>query len=247
MRGAAAADQGRLLANGLVHKLRNVLNLMGTQLALLQKLAGPQAPPAIGKQLANLERSVENLEAILREYLAYASPEENAWEEVDLRELVGEVLNFLAPDFEAAAVQVAEEAPPDLPPVYVDRAKLKRALLNVLVNARQAMPEGGLVMVRLQSPSSGLVALDVVDTGEGVPEHLQEKVFEPFFTTRPGGLGLGLALVRQTVEGFGGRVTVRSPEGRGTRVCIELPTARRRRADLARRARRRQWLEPVAK
>jgi signal transduction histidine kinase len=165
---------------------------------------------------------------------------------VELASLVREVLDFVALDLEQGRVRVVEEFTPALPSVYVDRGKLKRAVLNLVINARQAMPDGGQLTVRIRTAKRGSVCLEVSDTGCGIPEEERARIFQPFFSTKPGGLGLGLAVVKRTIEDFRGRVRFASRAGEGTTFRIFLPPADRQRAALERQSQRQQWLHPVS-
>jgi signal transduction histidine kinase len=240
----SVTDDSGQVAGGLVHKVRNSLNLMRAHLALLQKFTASCGEARVPHHLNRLEEAVGAMELTLREYLTYACPAKDDWGEIDLRALVREVLAFLALDLEQGQVTVREEYPPGPATVYADRGKLKRAVLNLIVNARQAMPDGGVLTLRLQE-ADRRVTLEVGDTGCGIPAEDRDRVFQPFFSGKPGGLGLGLALVRRTIEGCRGQVTFDSQVNAGTTFRVVLPTARRLRAALERQARRRQWLEPT--
>jgi len=224
-----------LLAGGLAHEIRNTLNAMHTQIALLRKQLSPQTGSA-SQWMGQLERAVAELEEFVTEFLAFARPARDQLEEVDLAALIGSLLDFMALDLEQGKVTVVTEFDTDLPAVYVDAGKLKRALLNLFINARQAMPEGGTLTVRARKGETGEVVVEVQDTGCGIPEEDRPRIFQTFFSTKPEGTGLGLAVVKRTVEDFGGRVAFTSEVGRGTTFRISLPTAQRRRVMLAGRA-----------
>jgi signal transduction histidine kinase len=220
-----------LLAGGLAHEIRNTLNAMHSQIALLRKQLPSQAGPAC-ERTAQLERAVTELEQLVSDFLAFARPAKDQPRDVDLAGLILELLDFAALDLEQARVTAVTELAPDLPAVYVDPGKLKRALLNLVINARQAMPDGGTLTVRAWPEEPGQVLIEVRDTGCGIPEEDRPHIFQTFFSTKPGGTGLGLAVVKRTVEDFGGRVTFHSQVGRGTTFRVSLPTAQRRRVSL---------------
>lgn len=222
-----------LLAGGLAHEIRNTLNAMHSQIALLRKQLPPEAGTAC-QRTGQLERAVAELEELVGQFLAFARPAKDQPEDVDLAGLIGELVDFVALDLEQGRVQAVTELAPHLPPVYVDPGKLKRALLNLLINARQAMSEGGRLTVRAGPGDPGQVVIEVRDTGCGIPTEDRPRIFQTFFSTKPGGTGLGLAVVKRTVEDCGGRVTFDSEVGRGTTFRISLPTAERRRVSLDR-------------
>jgi two-component system sensor histidine kinase AtoS len=225
-----------LLAGGLAHEIRNTLNAMHSQIGLLRKQLAAGAGPAC-QRTGQLERAVAELEQLVSDFLTFARPAKDQLEEVDLEALIRGVLDFAALDLEQGRVKVVTELDPALPPVYADAGKLRRALLNLIINARQAMPDGGTLTVRAEPCGRGEVVIEVRDTGCGIPEEDHPRIFQTFFSTKPEGTGLGLAIVKRTVEDCGGRVTFDSEVGRGTTFRIYLPTAERRRARLAHRAR----------
>jgi signal transduction histidine kinase len=238
-------EQVGRLASGLTHKLRNTLNAMRAHLALLQKFLPANAPEPAVRQVAKLSSAVDHMEEVLAEVLVYTNPAADQWEELDLLELTREVLAFLAPELEAGRVAVTVEAGHDLPAVLVDRAKMKRALLNLVLNARQAMADGGRLLIRASAADRGRVALEITDSGCGIPPEDFPRIFQPFFSTKPGRVGLGLAIAQRTVEDSGGELTFTSHVGAGTTFRLVLPNARRWQALLERLARRRQTLQPA--
>lgn len=232
-----------LLAGGLAHEIRNSLNAMHSQLALLRKHLPLDAGSQACQRAGQVERAMAELEELVGDFLAFARPAKDRPEEVDLAALVGEVLEFAALDLEQGRVKVATGLGPSLPPVYADAGKLKRALLNLIINARQAMPEGGTLTIRARPAEKDAVVVEVSDTGCGIPEEDRSRIFQTFFSTKPGGTGLGLAVVRRTVEVCGGRIAFDSEVGRGTTFRIHLPAAERRRVTLKRQARSQQRVE----
>ncbi len=155
------ADKGRegqlrLLATGLVHKLRNSLNAMRTHVALVQRFASAHADEGIVHQIDRLEQAIVSMEEAMREFLAFADPAPNRFEEVDLPALIDEVLSFLSGRLEQQAVEVEQEFSVETPGVYADRAKLKQAVLNLVLNSCQAMPAGGRLTVRAALGGRGI-------------------------------------------------------------------------------------------
>ncbi len=234
-----------LLAGGLAHEIRNTLNAMYSQIALLRKhLSSVDGP--VCHRIDQIERAVIDLEELVGTFLAFARPAKDQLEEVNLTELLAELLSFLALDLEQGRVQLRTEMAANLPPLYADAGKLKRALLNLIINARQAMPEGGTLTVRAWLGERGELLLEISDTGCGIPEEDQPRIFQTFFSTKPEGTGLGLAIVKRTIDDLGGRITFDSQVGRGTTFHISLPPAQLRRALLKRQARSHPQEEPAA-
>jgi two-component system sensor histidine kinase HydH len=148
-------------------------------------------------------------------------------EPLDLAAVIADMLCLVRNDMKTSNVRVEERIEPDLPPVLGSRGRLKQALLNLLVNARQAMPKGGQVTLRVERDGDGRVAIRVADTGVGIPPENMERIFEPYFTTKENGTGLGLPVTRRIVEEHGGTLGVTSQAGAGTEFVIRLPVAGR--------------------
>jgi signal transduction histidine kinase len=223
-----------VLSGGLAHEIRNYTNAMQAYLGLLRKSVVCDPQKSL-RHIEKLEETAVGLEEFLNEFLAFARPVRDQLEEVDPGEVVAQVVDFAAMDLEQAGVEVVLEIQPALPRVYVDKAKLKRAVLNLVVNSRQAMPAGGKLVLRV-GRSGARVWIEVEDTGCGIPREEQGRVFETFFSTKPEGTGLGLAIVKRTIEDLGGTVAFRSEPGQGTTFRIVLPVAERYRETLRRLA-----------
>lgn len=241
----SAREREKLIANGLAHKLRNSLNTMRTHIALLQKFTATSPEERALRQISKLEEAVIGIEEILREFLAFASPATGELAEVDLPGVVREVLEFLLADLEQSGVKVTENYEGELPRLYADRNQLKRVLLNLMINARQAMPDGGRLTIRACPADDGFVLLEISDTGSGIPMEEQDLIFQPFFTTKAEGLGLGLPVVKRTLEDLHGRISFESKPGVGTVFRVFLPSAEHRREVIDCEAHRQEWLQTV--
>jgi signal transduction histidine kinase len=136
--------------------------------------------------------------------------------------LIRQTLDRLAPDLSAQGIDVRCELEP-APKVSADAEWMRRALLNLFLNAREAMPAGGALSVRLR-PAPDLLEIEVEDSGVGMDEATRRQLFRPFFTTRHGGTGLGLAIVKRVVEDHKGVIRVDSRPGKGSRFTLTLPT-----------------------
>lgn len=229
-------DPGRLRAQyqeiaqvigGLVHELRNPLSTMSMNLELMaEDLEGAESPRdrRLLKKIERVRKESRRLHAILEEFLRFARvPDlEGRLRPLSLNDIVEDLRDFYEPQAMAHGVILRTHLAEDLPLVQLDEDLLKQALLNLVLNAQHAMPEGGEVLLTTRV-DGGSVVLDVVDTGCGIPPEVQERIFEPFFSTRPGGTGLGLSTTRKIVEAHGGRIELRSEPGRGSKFTIRLP------------------------
>jgi signal transduction histidine kinase len=223
------------LAAGLAHEIKNPLSTMAINLALLEEEWGRAAgsrgevhsePTArekrCVKRVQSLQREVRRLETIVEDFLRYARGGEVNREPQDLGAVVRDVLDFVELEDSRQGIRHHVDLPAGLPLVMLDAGAFRQALLNLFVNARQAMPLGGELIVRIRRQGN-FVELSVTDTGVGMrPEDL-ERCFEVYFSTKKGGTGLGLATTRRIVEEHGGTITVVSEVGRGTSFSIVLP------------------------
>lgn len=224
------------LADGLAHEIKNPLSTMSINLALLQEdweragaSRGPGEPRTPReerslKRIRTLQREVDRLEHILEDFLHYARGGVVNRKPEDLARIVRELLEFVEPEDERAGIRHHVDLPIGLPLVLVDEARIKQAVLNLLVNARQAMGSGGELLVRLRRVGTE-VELSITDTGTGMSSEKVAKCFEEYWSDKPGGTGLGLSTARRIVEEHGGTITVVSEEGRGSSFSIFLPLA----------------------
>ncbi len=172
-----------------------------------------------------LDSEIDRLDTVVKRFLDFTRPPEMHQEETSLKELLEEVLAIERPQMDKANVKVESRLDAGVPPVLVDRELLKQALINLVANAVEAMPGGGGLTVSLERHGE-MASIEIEDTGKGIaPEHSQ-RVFQLFFTTRPGGSGIGLASAFRTVQLLNGSIDFKSEVGQGTTFRIELPLAR---------------------
>lgn len=217
------------LAGGLAHEIRNPLSTINLNLELLaEDVEGAETPREhrMLQKIRAVQRECRHLEEILDEFLRFARLGEIDPVECDFNQVVREFIEFYQPEAAKAGVEISPHLAPDLPTVRLDRALFRQALLNLALNARQAMPKGGLLELQTRW-RDGHAELDLIDNGSGMDEHTLARIFDAFFSTKPGGSGLGLPTVRRIVEAHGGRIEVESAPGRGTRFTIALPPAER--------------------
>lgn len=216
------ASLGELSA-GLAHEIRNALTAVDSAIRVIRKETLPPDPHAgvldqIIKKITSLSRAVNSL-------LDYARLPEPVLKTASLPALLDRVLDFTRHQTAGQGIEVKKEFAPELPGIVLDEGQIEQTFLNLVLNATQAMPQGGTLTLRIRHrPGDRLVEVDVQDSGGGIaPEH-RPRLFEPFFTTRPKGNGLGLAVAKRILEMHNGRIEVESEPGRGSlfRVCLPV-------------------------
>ncbi len=217
------AALGRITA-GVAHEVKNPLNSMRLWLENLKESLPAEADGASRQAVQVLDKEIDRLDAVVKRFLDFTRPMDIRLEATQLAELLKEVLEVAQPQLQKSNIQLAQLLPIDVPEVYVDRALLKQAVLNLVLNAAEAMPGGG--QLRLVLSRRGEAAeITVGDTGKGIPLEDRQKIFQLFFTTRPGGSGIGLASTFRIVQLLNGSIDFTSEVGRGTTFRIELPLA----------------------
>jgi len=217
------AALGRITA-GVAHEVKNPLNSMRLWLENLKESLPAEADGASRQAVQVLDKEIDRLDAVVKRFLDFTRPMDIRLEATQLAELLKEVLEVAQPQLRKSNIQLAQLLPIDVPEVYVDRALLKQAVLNLVLNAAEAMPSGG--QLRLVLSRRGEAAeITVGDTGKGIPLEDRQKIFQLFFTTRPGGSGIGLASTFRIVQLLNGSIDFTSEVGRGTTFRIELPLA----------------------
>jgi hypothetical protein len=171
-----------------------------------------------------LDKEIDRLDAVVKRFLDFTRPMEIKLEQTQLSQLLGEVLEVARPQLQKANVEMKQSLSDDVPEVFVDRDLLKQAVLNLVLNAVEAMPGGGQIRLELTRRAE-MAEITVGDTGKGIPAENRQKIFQLFFTTRPGGSGIGLASTFRIVQLLNGSIDFTSEVGRGTTFRIELPLA----------------------
>jgi signal transduction histidine kinase len=230
LRSERLAAIGRIAAQ-ITHEIRNPLS----SISLNAEELGERAPEA--RELCDaIVREVDRLAAITEEYLRFARLPKPQMQRADVNEVVRELLEFVRPELVAAGVGVEQRLSPELPRVLADVAQLRQLLLNLLRNAREAMPGGGSLRVSTtsaggagfagdgRSPQGGAaVDIEVRDSGPGIEPSRLQRIFDPFFTTKERGTGLGLAMAQEIAQEHGGQLTCESTVGFGTAFTLRIP------------------------
>lgn len=215
------------LAGGLAHEIKNPLSTIKLTLELLDEdMQTEDTPTALRarRKLELLMREVAHLDDIVQEFLAFARGHDLKLTRTDLHALIVELLEFLGDDARRRNIRLHFDYEGKLNDIVLDRTLIRQALMNLLRNAFDALDEknGGEVIVRA-GVKGDLLGIEVIDTGSGIAEGNMERMFRPYFTTKKGGTGMGLPMVRRIVEEHGGQITFESEVGKGTRFIILLP------------------------
>jgi signal transduction histidine kinase len=229
-----------LLTGGLAHELKNPLSTLQLNLQLLredledrQRTPGGQtSDPQLARmvrRLHGLNAETNRLRAILDDFLRYAGRVELDRRPTDLGQLAEELVDFLSPQAQLAKVRVEVRVRTGSTEMEVDPRLLKQALLNLLLNAIQHTPQGGTVAVEISTGKAARggrphIRLEVSDTGRGIPAEDLPRVFEPYFSRRKGGTGLGLPTTRRIIQAHGGEISVQSDPASGSRFIVTLPS-----------------------
>ena len=211
---------GKMAAH-VTHEIRNPLSSIGLNVELLEE---ESLSPDAKNLLTAISREVGRLEQLSEEYLRVARLPSPRMEAEDVAALVRDVAAFTKKEMERAGCEVKVTVGDKVPPALFDEAQLRQALLNLLRNAREAMPKGGEIDVTVRAEGMSVVVL-VDDRGSGISEEVRARIFDPFFSTKGEGTGLGLAITRQIVEAHGGTISCIDRDGGGTSFRIALPIA----------------------
>ena len=218
-----------VLAAGVAHEIRNPLTAIKARLFSQQRRLVAGSPEHDDSRVIGGE--INRLERIVRETLQFARPEPPALEVREAGEFLREIGDLLAPDMETRRIVLAVEAAAPLP-VRVDAAQMKQVLINLIQNAADSIEHDGRITLRarravlpLTACRTEAVALEVEDTGAGVPAEVQARLFDPFFTTKPAGTGLGLAIAARIVQAHGGSLQYRTNPQRGATFSVILPAS----------------------
>ena len=216
---------GRMAAT-MAHELRNPLSSIRGFTQLFLKKAAAAHDTSMCQYADLVISEVDRLNNVITNMLDFSRPVEAQMERAPLQPVIENALRLVKGDAQSRHVTITAAVAPNLPLVAIDRNLLTQALLNLYINALDAMPRGGDMTVTAECRGGSWVRISVRDTGKGIPKHMLGQIFEPFFTTKPNGTGLGLATVDNIIAEHGGNIAVESEEGRGTVFHIDLPINR---------------------
>lgn len=225
------------MTRGLAHEIKNPLSTIGLNVQLLTEgledltIAEDDRLPLV-RRLGSLGREAERLRGILTDFLDYAGELHIEPRAADLNATVDELIDFFLPQAESQGVRVRADLAPGRLDAWIDPPHIKQAALNLMLNAVQAMakqPEGVAreLILRtgreLDEHRRAIAVLHIIDTGPGIRPDAAERIFDPYFTTKSGGSGLGLPTARRIIDAHGGKIELHSEVGRGTDFAVTLP------------------------
>ncbi|MCD6117907.1 PAS domain S-box protein [bacterium] len=215
-----------VLASGIAHEIKNPLAGIKTMAQACQEEFENDDPRE--EYLVRIVRQVNRLDDLLKTFFAYARPKKPDRRPHKLSDIVQEVTRLLSKKFSTSTVECTEHYESDLKSILVDSQQMQQVLLNLILNAIDAMPEGGRLEIKGVNIANvknnrPLVLVSIQDTGEGIPQEKIETIFDPFYTSKPNGLGLGLSIVYRIINEHDGDIKVESKQGKGTIFYITLP------------------------
>ncbi len=207
------------LAGGVAHELHNPLGTIKKAVFFLN-LALEKPTPEIKETLEMLEKEASISEGIISSLLDFARPKQLVRQRININEAIQDALLCTAVPNNVGVVKVLNEG---LPKIHADSDQLAQAFRNIILNATQAMSDNGKLIIKSYSPQTKWIAVSFIDTGEGIPKEKLNRIFEPLFTTKVKGIGLGLVLAKTLVERHGGTIDVESEVGEGSTFKVNLP------------------------
>jgi signal transduction histidine kinase len=212
---------GRLAAE-IAHQIKNPLGIINNAAFSLQRSVAASKPVPL-QQLQIIREEIDRADRIITELMGYAQLAEGRVERLNVTEELNRALNQVFPPGAYRSIQIRTDYAENLPPLLMQRKHFSEIVINILQNAREVLANGGHIDISAEAKDE-TVRIIIADDGPGVPPEKTEKIFDPYFSTKPQGTGLGLAIVRHNVEIYAGRVHVESELGQGARFILEFPT-----------------------
>lgn len=215
------------MAASIAHEINNPLTGVLVYTKLLKKKLGQEglSPKIAVDYLSKMASEIDRSSRIIRNLLDFARPSALSLGDVDVNQVIGDAFTLVGHRAELGQVEIIRDLDPALPKVYADYDQLRQVFVNLTLNAIQATPAGGRVVLRTRALDDNALCVEVEDTGSGIPKEKRKNLFTPFFTTKEKGqgVGLGLAVARGIIEKHGGNIDFKSEEGKGTTFFLRLP------------------------
>jgi signal transduction histidine kinase len=211
------------LASGVAHQVRTSLGVLSTSAQILERSLPGDAKGSAGELAQMIGEEVDRLGRVVDDLLTLDRRRPLRLEIVPVSQPVFRAVDFVGPQAHAKGIEIVRTAAANEPAVRCEPDLIYQAAVNLLVNATQALADGGRIEVLILEGKDGYGGFEVRDDGPGIPEELRERIFQPFVTARPGGMGLGLTFVKRVVHDHRGRISVESPPGSGPCFRIDLP------------------------
>lgn len=213
------------LASGIAHEIRNPLNYISLAIDHMKdeiRSASPEKQEELSKIAENIKAEVRKANYMVLNFMNYGRPLKLRRANVSYLEIVNRALMVLNDKLKEQKVTVRTEIPDDLPAIYCDQELIRNCLFNFITNGAQAMPDGGVLTLGAEH-SAAIFRLSFTDQGSGIPPEDMDKIFQPYFTTKEAGIGLGLAITERIIREHGGEIEVSSSVGSGTTITVTLP------------------------
>lgn len=216
------------LASGIAHEIRNPLNFVNLSIDHLRVKHIPDDPKdreEFNRIISNIKEEIQRLNSMVDNFLNYGKPVKLNIQMISLTDIIKEVIALADEKLTEQRIKIETNFNSDIQKIPADSQQIKTCFMNLIINAIQAMPNGGKIIINMLI-SNGSASIMVKDTGIGIEAENISKIFEPYFTTKESGIGLGLALTKRIVEEHGGSINIISEKGKGTVATIELPVVR---------------------
>ena len=215
------------LSASLAHEIKNPLNSIVINMEILKgqlkKIEPLQENRPFDKYINIIQSEISRLDKVIKNFLDFAKPQSMQYKILNIGTIISDLLDFIEPEIKKARVKVVKKLKSRLFNIRGEENQLKQIMLNLLLNAIQAMPEGGTLTVEAVNSPDGRINVKIRDTGLGIKKEHHDQIFDPFFTTKKQGSGLGLAMVEQLVRNHNGEIIFTSEEGKGSTFSIKFP------------------------
>ena len=220
------------LAAGVAHEIKNPLGSISIYLQLIEKAINKNKANKVAKEIKEsvsiIKEEVERLNKIVIDFLFAVKPVNMNFTEEDLNKFIAETLDFLLPELKNEKIKIETEIYPKLPKVAIDKRYIKQVLINLIKNAEFAMNKTGGILKISTDYKDNQAIFKISDTGTGIPDNILSRIFEPYFTTKDFGSGIGLTISYKIIKEHGGDISVKTKENKGTTFIVTLPIPEKR-------------------